>query len=93
MNMRMKTRTIIIQSNDYKKVSLFQSWRNNLVFHGITYDDPQFEEDAQQTEEKIREVIRVDLQISREISISRAQRIKTGPLVRGTHPILGILCM
>ena len=41
------------------------------------------------TEDKVREVIRVDLQISRDIPILRAQRIKSGPQVRGTHPILG----
>lgn len=66
-----------------------KSWRNNLVFHGIRYDDPNVEEDPNRTEEKVRTVIRVDLQLSREIPILRAHRIKSGPLVKGTHPILG----
>lgn len=70
-----------------------KSWRNNLIFHGIRYDDPNVEEDPNRTEEKVRTVIRVDLQLSREIPILRAHRIKNGPLVKGTHPILGIfLC-
>ena len=66
-----------------------KSWRNNLIFHGIRYDDPSVEEDPNRTEEKIKTVIRVDLQLSRDIPILRAHRIKTGPLVKGTHPILG----
>ena len=36
-------------------------------------------------------VIRLDLQLSRDIPILRATRIKNGPLVKGTHPILGDL--
>ena len=68
-----------------------KSWRNNLMFHGIRYDDPSVEEDPNRTEEKIRTVIRVDLQLSRDIPILRAHRIRNGPLVKGTHPILGKL--
>ena len=34
-------------------------------------------------------MIRVDLQISRDIPILRACRIKNGPQVKKTHPILG----
>ena len=33
-------------------------------------------------------MIKVDLQMSREIHIIRAQRITTGPHIRGTHPIV-----
>ena len=66
-----------------------KSWRNNLLFHGIRYDDTNVEEDPNRTEEKVRTVIRVDLQLSRDIPILRAHRIKNGPLVKGTHPILG----
>ena len=43
------------------------------------------------TEEKVRTVIRVDLQLSRDIPILRAHRIKNGPRIHGTHPILGDL--
>ena len=70
-----------------------KSWRNNLMFHGIRYDDPSVEEDPNRTEEKIRTVIRVDLQLSRDIPILRAHRIRNGPLVKGTHPILGNLIL
>ena len=98
-----------------------KSWRNNLVFHGILYDDANIDEPAHRTEEKVmcsntvayhlvclcinfftnfidrcryfnalqvRKVIKVDLQMSREIHIIRAQRITTGPQIRGTHPIV-----
>ena len=67
----------------------FQSWRNNLIFHGVRYDDPNHEEDPNRTEEKVRTIIRLDLQLSREIPILRAYRSRNGPLVKGTHPILG----
>lgn len=61
-----------------------------MVFHGITYDPDMMElEDPSLTEDKVREVIKVDLQISRDIQIIRAQRIRSGPQVKGTHPILG----
>jgi hypothetical protein len=69
--------------------SFLQSWRNNLVFHGIRYDDPNVDEDPNRTVEKIRTVIRVDLQLSRDIPVLRAHRIRSGPLVKGTHPIQG----
>lgn len=68
-----------------------KSWRNNLIFHGVRYDDPNVEEDPNRTEEKVRTVIKVDLQLSRDIPILRAYRIRNGPLVKGTHPILGLL--
>ena len=47
------------------------------------------QEDQPLTEDKVREVIRVDLQITRDIPILRAQRQRSGPQVKGTHPILG----
>ena len=30
-----------------------KSWRNNLVFHGILYDDPNVDEPPHRTEEKV----------------------------------------
>ena len=61
------------------------------MFHGITYDPDMMEqEDHSLTEDKVREVIRVDLQITRDIPILRAQRQRSGPQVKGTHPILGL---
>ena len=36
----------------------------------------------------MRKVIKTDLQMSREMHILRAQRITTGPQIRGTHPIV-----
>ena len=33
-------------------------------------------------------MIKTDLQMSREMHILRAQRITTGPQIRGTHPIV-----
>jgi len=65
-----------------------KSWRNNLLFRGIRYDDPNTEEDPNRTGEEVRTVIRVDLQLSRDIPILRAHRIKNGPRIHGTHPIL-----
>jgi len=61
------------------------------MFHGIRYDDKSFEEDPKRTEEKIKEVIKIDLQMTRDIPILRALRIKNGPMVKKTHPILGRL--
>ena len=37
---------------------------------------------------QVRKVIKTDLQMSREMHILRAQRITTGPQIRGTHPIV-----
>ena len=38
--------------------------------------------------QQVRKVIKTDLQMSREMHILRAQRITTGPQIRGTHPIV-----
>ena len=40
-----------------------KSWRNNLLFNGIRYDDSNVEEDPNRTEEKVRTVIRHSIYI------------------------------
>ena len=51
-----------------------KSWRNNLLFNGIRYDDSNVEEDPNRTEEKVRTVIRHNIYI-RRVSSSQCPRV------------------
>ena len=51
-----------------------KSWRNNLLFNGIRYDDSNVEEDPNRTEEKVRTVIRHNIYI-RTVSSSQCPRV------------------
>jgi hypothetical protein len=56
------------------------------VFYGVK-SDVGVEEHPSVTESKIRDVIRHNLQISREVPIIKVRRTPNGPTVRGSKPI------
>ncbi len=62
-----------------------KSWKNNLVVYGIPAESA--EEDPAVTEEKVRDVLHKKLHISREIAMSRINRVWHGPDFRGHKPI------
>lgn len=60
--------------------------KNNLLFYGIK---PDFlPEIPSQLEQKIHEIFRVQLQITRDIPLNKIARMLTGPEVRGCRPVL-----
>ena len=64
-----------------------KSWKNNLIFYGIPMETNIDFEDPYATEEKIREVIKRKLRITREMHLNRVTRITHGPDFRGQKPI------
>ena len=63
-----------------------KSWKNNLIFYGVTMETNSDYEDPYATEEKVREVIKRKLRISREMHLNRVTRITHGPDFRGQKP-------
>eukprot|EP00095_Tigriopus_kingsejongensis_P005625 maker-scaffold335_size202896-snap-gene-1.20 protein:Tk05625 transcript:maker-scaffold335_size202896-snap-gene-1.20-mRNA-1 annotation:"sporulation-specific protein 15-like" len=60
--------------------------KNNLLFYGIK---PDFLPEIQtQLEQKIHEMMKVNLHISREIPCTKISRMISGPQVRGCRPVL-----
>ena len=60
--------------------------KNNLLFYGIR---PDFLPEIQtQLEKKIHEIMRFNLQISRDVPVVKIARMMTGPEVRGCRPVL-----
>ena len=67
---------------------LDKSWENNLVFYGINI--PRIEEEEgnpKLVEDKVREILRINLGIARDVPILRAKRAFTGANIRGSKPI------
>ena len=60
--------------------------KNNLLMYGIK---PDFLPEIQsQLEQKIHEIFKLNLQITREIPCTKIARMLTGPEVRGCRPVL-----
>ena len=64
-----------------------KSWKNNLIFYGIPIDSNMEDEDPYATEEKVRELIKRKLRITREIPFNRVTRVFHGPEFRGQKPV------
>ena len=64
-----------------------KSWKNNLIFYGIPTDSNNDDEDPYATEEKVRDLIKRKLRITREIPFNRVSRVIHGPEFRGHKPI------
>ena len=64
-----------------------KSWKNNLIFYGIPMETSGDYEDPYATEQKIREVVKRKLRITREMHLNRVTRITHGPDFRGQKPI------
>ena len=77
------------------KISLFfqqekmyefeQNKKNNLILYGITTKHPETSESLRT---RIVNVFRDNLNIRRDVPVTRANRIHTGPEVRGCRPVL-----
>jgi outer membrane murein-binding lipoprotein Lpp len=63
-----------------------RSRRNNLLFFGINQDTRN--ETWEESENRVKEVIKTKLDIHEDILIERAHRISKGPKSSGTAPII-----
>ena len=65
---------------------LDKSWENNLVFYGITIMKEE-EDRPQLIESRVREILKMNLGIARDIPILRVKRAHTGSNIRGSKPV------
>ncbi len=66
-----------------------RTWRNNLVFNGLKTDGPHcMFESPECTEAKVRNIIKNQLNIGREIIINRCHRIYNGADKFGNKPVV-----
>lgn len=70
-----------------------RSWQNNLIFYGVKPDyssagNQAIYESQECIEQKVKAILRNNLNIGREIPIQRAQRIYNGSDVRGFKPVV-----
>ena len=62
-----------------------QNKKNNLILYGITTKHPETSESLRT---RIATILRDNLSIRREIPLLKANRVHTGPEVRGCRPVL-----
>ena len=84
-----KIESLVLAYNDIQDrlYEIDKSWKNNLIFYGIPIDSNMEEEDPYSTEEKVRELIKRKLRITREIPFNRVCRVFHGPEFRGQKPV------
>jgi len=69
-----------------KLYELDKSWENNLVFYGINTIKDE-EERPQLLENKVREILRINLGLTRDVPVLRMKRAATGTNIRGSKPV------
>ena len=62
-----------------------QNKKNNIILHGVTTKHPETSESLRT---RIVNIFRDNLNIRRDVPVTRASRIHTGPDVRGCRPVL-----
>ena len=84
-----KIESLVLAYNDIQDrlYEIDKSWKNNLIFYGIPIDSNMEDEDPYATEEKVRELIKRKLRITREIPFNRVTRVFHGPEFRGQKPV------
>ena len=84
-----KIESLVVAYNDIQDrlYEIDKSWKNNLIFYGIPTESNLEDEDPYATEEKVRELIKRKLRITREIPFNRVTRVVHGPEFRGHKPI------
>lgn len=82
---RMETMNLMIDEIQEKLYEFEQNKKNNLIFHGILADHP---ETSDGLNNKITSLIKAHVSIKREMPITKASRVYSGPEVRGTRPVL-----
>ncbi|XP_070579093.1 uncharacterized protein DDB_G0283697-like [Ptychodera flava] len=66
-----------------------QSRRNNLLFYGLEQGNAH--ETWEEAEEKVKDVLKNELEISEDIQFERCHRLNYAPLTRGAKPIIAML--
>ena len=84
-----KIESLVVAYNDIQDrlYEIDKSWKNNLIFYGIPIESNLEDEDPYATEEKVRDLIKRKLRITREIPFNRVSRVFHGPEFRGQKPI------
>ncbi|XP_023325625.1 uncharacterized protein LOC111699245 [Eurytemora carolleeae] len=82
---RMETMNQMLDEVQEKLYEFEQNKKNNLIFHGVLAEHPETSDSLNQ---KVAHIIKSNISIKREIPISKASRVFTGPDVRGTRPVL-----
>ena len=78
--------TGVYEDINEKMFEIDKTRKNNLLFYGIR---PDFLPEIQtQLEKKIHQIMRFNLQISRDVPVVKIARMMTGPEVRGCRPVL-----
>ena len=78
--------TGVYEDINEKMFEIDKTRKNNLLFYGIR---PDFLPEIQtQLEKKVHEILRFNLNISRNVPIVKIARMMTGPEVRGCRPVL-----
>ena len=62
--------------------------KNNLVFYGVKADGGGDVEDPDDCQLKIKHVMNMQLKVTREIPLTRVERLWNGPSLRGVKPVL-----
>ena len=82
---RIDTSATMIDTIEEKMYDYEISKKNNLIFYGIPA--PRNETRASLTQ-TIQDIIHINLQITRDISVDSVHRVLKGPEVRGCRPVL-----
>eukprot|EP00090_Calanus_glacialis_P016150 TRINITY_DN25368_c0_g1_i1.p1 TRINITY_DN25368_c0_g1~~TRINITY_DN25368_c0_g1_i1.p1 ORF type:complete len:400 (-),score=143.35 TRINITY_DN25368_c0_g1_i1:250-1449(-) len=83
---KMKGMETALEDLQDKLWELDKSWENNLVFYGITIMKDE-EDRPQLIESRVREILRINLGIARDVPILRVKRAHTGSNIRGSKPV------
>jgi len=83
---KMKGMETALEDLQDKLWELDKSWENNLVFYGITIMKDE-EDMPQLIESRVREILRINLGIARDVPILRVKRAHTGSNIRGSKPV------
>jgi len=85
MRERLETMNLILDDIQEKMYEFEQNKKNNIILHGVTTKHPETSESLRK---RIVDIFRDNLNIRRDVPVTRATRIHTGPDVRGCRPVL-----
>jgi len=85
MRERLETMNLILDDIQEKMYEFEQNKKNNIILHGVTTKHPETSESLRK---RIVDIFRDNLNIRRDVPVTRASRIHTGPDVRGCRPVL-----
>lgn len=85
MRDRLETLNLMLDDLQEKMYEFEQNKKNNLILYGVTAKHP---ENSDSLKIRITNIFRDHLNIRRDVPITRAARVHTGPEVRGCRPVL-----